>query len=322
MCSSDLLCGGHEGAGIVRQVGPGVDGFAVGDHVVTIFVPSCGRCRWCASGMQALCDEGASTLEGKRPGDTFRMTLPDGDGVAKMGLLGTFSEWQVYDQRSLIKIRSDVPFDVAAITSCAVPTGWGSAVVAADVKPGDVVVVMGVGGVGMSAVQGAAHSGAAHVIAVDPVAFKRDKALTLGATETFENMADATAFARSVTNGQGADSSIVTVGLLDGEAINEAFSAIRKAGTCVVTAQGDTRTRGIPGINLFEISMFQKRIQGAIYGMTSPNRSVPWLLDLYMGGQLKIDEMVTTEYSLDELNEGYADMRAGRNIRGVVRFPS
>ncbi|MGU3498720.1 NDMA-dependent alcohol dehydrogenase [Mycobacterium sp. C31M] len=315
------LCGGHEGAGIVRRVGPGVDAVGVGDHIVTSFLPSCGRCRWCATGLQNLCDSGATTLEGKRPGDTFRMTMPSGEGVAKMGLLGTFSEWQVYHESSVIKVRQDVPFTVAAIASCAVPTGWGSSVVAADVQPGDVVVVMGTGGVGMSAVLGAVHAGASHVIAVDPVKFKRDTALAMGATCAFDNMQDATRFARSVTNGQGADSSIVTVGLLDGEAINQAFAAIRKAGTCVVTAQGDTRARGIPGINLFEISMFQKRIQGAIYGMTSPRRAVPWLLDLYAEGRLRLDELVTTEYALDEINDGYADMHAGRNIRGVIRFP-
>lgn len=316
------LCGGHEGAGIVRKVGPGVYGLGEGDHVVTSFLPSCGRCRWCATGQQNLCDSGAATLKGKRDGDTYRMTLPGGDGVAKMGLLGTFSEWQVYDQMSLVKIRPDVPLPVAAIASCAVPTGWGSAVIAAEVKPGDVVIVMGTGGVGIHAVQGAAHCGASHVIAVDPVEFKRDMALRVGATQAFDNMEDATAFARTVTNGQGADSSIVTVGLLDGEAISQAFAAIRKAGTCVVAAQGDSRAKGIPDISLFQIPIFQKRIQGALYGMLSPQRAVPWLLDLYADGQLKLDEMVTTEYSLDDVNEGYADMHAGRNIRGVIRFPS
>jgi NDMA-dependent alcohol dehydrogenase len=313
------LCGGHEGAGIVRKVGPGVYGLEVGDHVLTSFSPSCGRCRWCATGMQNLCDNGAGILEGKQLDGTFRMAL-DGEGVATMALLGTFSEWQVYDQLSLVKIRKDVPLGAAALVSCGVPTGWGSAVNAAEVHPGDVVIVMGVGGVGINAVQGAAHAGAAHVIAVDPVQFKRDFALTVGATEAYPDMESATEFAKSITNGQGADSAIVTVGLVTGEAIAQAFSSIRKAGTCVVTAQGDTSAAGIPGVNLFEISMYQKRIQGVLYGMGSPHRTIPWLLDLYADGILKLDELITKEYTLDQINEGYADMREGRNIRGIIRY--
>lgn len=313
------LCGGHEGAGIIRKVGPGVYGLEVGDHVLTSFSPSCGRCRWCATGLQNLCDNGAGILEGKQLDGTFRMSL-DGQGVATMALLGTFSEWQVYDQLSLVKIRKDVPLAQAALVSCGVPTGWGSAVNAAETHPGDVVIVMGVGGVGINAVQGAAHAGAAHVIAVDPVEFKRDFALTVGATEAFPDMESATEFARSITNGQGADSAIVTVGLVTGEAIAQAFSSIRKAGTCVVTAQGDTSAAGIPNVNLFEISMYQKRIQGVLYGQGSPHRTIPWLLDLYADGILKLDELITKEYTLDQINEGYTDMREGRNIRGIIRY--
>lgn len=316
------ICGGHEGSGIIRKVGPGVYGLEVGDHILTSFVPSCGRCRWCATGLQNLCDNGSKILEGTQLDGTFRMTTAEGEGIATMGLLGTFSEWQVYDQLSVVKIRQDVPLDVASLVSCGVPTGWGSAVNAADVRPGDVVIVMGVGGVGINAVQGAAHAGAAHVIAVDPVKFKQEMALKVGATEAFDDIQAAADFARSITNGQGADSAIVTIGIVTGEAIGQAFSAIRKAGTCVVTAQGSTSAEGIPGVNLFEISMYQKRIQGVLYGMSSPHRTIPWLLDLYAEGILKLDELVTQEYTLDQINEGYADMRAGKNIRGIIRYPA
>lgn len=314
------ICGGHEGAGIVREVGPGVVGYDVGDHVITSFVPSCGVCRWCATGLQNLCDNGAIILEGAQLDGTFRMHYGDKD-VATMGVLGTFAEWQVYDQLSLVNIRKDVPLGVACLVSCGVPTGWGSAVNAAQVTPGDVVIVQGVGGVGINAVQGARHAGAAHIIAVDPVEFKREVALSLGATSAFAGMAEATEFARSVTNGQGADSSIITVGLLDGERIAEGFRAIRKAGTVVLTTQGSLKAEGIPGINLFELSMYQKRIQGALYGMGSPRREVPRLLDLYVAGHLKLDELVTKRYPLDGINEAYRDMHAGRNIRGVIEFP-
>lgn len=313
------LCGGHEGAGIVREVGAGVVGYQPGDHVITSFVPSCGVCRWCATGLQNLCDNGAIILEGAQLDGTFRMHYDDQD-VATMGVLGTFAEWQVYDQLSLVKIRDDVPLGVACLVSCGVPTGWGSAVNAAQVTPGDVVIVQGVGGVGINAVQGARHAGAAHIIAVDPVEFKRVFALSLGATAAFAGIQEATEFARSVTNGQGADSFIITVGLLEGERISEGFRAIRKAGTVVLTTQGSLAAEGIPGINLFELSMYQKRIQGALYGMGSPRREVPRLLDLYVAGHLKLDELVTRRYPLDDINEAYRDMHAGRNIRGVIEF--
>lgn len=312
------FCGGHEGAGIVRAVGPAVYGLEVGDHIVTSFIPSCGRCRWCATGLQQLCDNGAHILEGAQLDRTFRMHYQDED-VSTSAVLGTFSEWQVFDQASCVKIRDDVPLNVACLVACGVPTGWGSATIAADTKVGDVVIVEGVGGVGINAVQGARFAGASHVIAVDPVEFKRRSAMKLGATESFEDMDGAIQFARSITNGQGADSAIVTVGVVEGEHIAQAFNAIRKAGTVVVTSQGAVNKFGIE-INLFEISMYQKRIQGALYGMSSPREQIPLLLNLYAEGSLRLDELVTRRYTLDMINEAYRDMREGRNIRGVIDF--
>lgn len=312
------MCGGHEGSGVVTKVGPGVYGLEVGDHVVTSFIPSCGKCRWCASGLQQLCDNGMYIMNGSQMDGTFRMHL-DGKDIGSLAMLGTFSEWQVFDQMSVVKIRKDVPLNVACLVACGVPTGWGSAVNAAGVYPGDVVLVMGTGGVGMNAVQGAANAGAAHVVAVDPVEFKRDSALSFGATETFEDMDTATDFVRSITNGQGADSAIITTSVIDGDQVNAAFRAIRKAGTVAVTAQGAPDISGMP-INLFELSMFQKRIQGVLYGMSSPRKTIPALLDLYSAGILKLDELVTKRYAIEEINEGYRDMREGRIIRGVVDF--
>ncbi|MQY40767.1 NDMA-dependent alcohol dehydrogenase [Streptomyces sp. RB17] len=312
------VCGGHEGAGVVEEVGPGVYGFEVGDHVVTSFVPSCGKCKWCAGNLQQLCDNGMYIMNGGQMDGTYRMHL-DGKDIGTMAMLGTFSEWQVYDQMSLVKVRKDIPLDVACLVACGVPTGWGSAVNAAEVRPGHVVIVMGVGGVGMNAVQGAANIGASHVIAVDPVEFKRTSALEFGATEAFATIEEAADFARSITQGQGADSAIVTTSLIHGDRINEAFGAIRKAGIVAVTAQGSLTETGVP-INLFELSMFQKRIQGVLYGMTSPRKTIPALLDLYADGILKLDELVTKRYTIEQINEAYRDMREGRIIRGVVNF--
>jgi len=312
------FCGGHEAAGIVEEVGPGVRGLSVGDQIVTSFIPGCGRCRWCASGQQNLCDNGALMLTGTQLDGTFRMHL-DKEDIGQAGLISTFAEYSVMPEASCIKIPADIPAQVAALLGCAVPTGWGSAVNAAQVTPGDVIVVMGIGGVGISAVQGARHAGASRIIAVDPVESKRAVALELGATHAFADIAEAADLARSLTNGQGADAAIVTVGVLSGEHVGAAFSAIRKAGTVVVTAAAPETVVNV-NIGLLELTMYQKRIQGSLYGMMSPSKDVPRLLGLWQSGQLRLEELITRTYSLDEINQGYADLHAGLNMRGLIDF--
>jgi NDMA-dependent alcohol dehydrogenase len=313
--------GGHEGAGVVEAVGPNTKGWVVGDHVVFSFLPGCGRCRWCASGMQNLCDLGAHVINGTRFDDltSYRVHTTEGEPVGQMCGLGTFAEITCVDVNSAVKVDDDVPLEKACLLGCGVGTGWGSAVNSAQVRPGDTVIVMGVGGIGINAVQGAVHAGASHVIAVDPVALKRTKALELGATHAFADITEATEVAKRLTNGQGADSAIVTVGVVHGEHVAQAFSAIRKAGTVVVTALGDIFEVGIP-VSLGELTLFQKRIQGSLFGASSPSADIPRQLQMYRDGQLKLDELITTEYSLDEVARGYEDMHEGRNIRGVVRF--
>ncbi|MBA3605520.1 MAG: NDMA-dependent alcohol dehydrogenase [Actinomycetota bacterium] len=310
------FAGGHEGAGIVEQVGPNTPGYEVGDHVVMSFLPGCGRCRWCASGMQNLCDLGATLLAGSRADGSYRMSL-DGAPVGQMCGISTFSEFSVVSVDNAVKVADDLPLEKACLVGCGVGTGWGSAVNSAKVYPGHTVIVMGIGGIGINAVQGAAHAGASHVIAVDPVEFKREKAMELGATEAFADMAEATEFAQSVTNGQGADSAIVTVGVTKGEHIAQAFQAIRKAGTVVVTGLGDITEVGIP-ISPGELTLFQKRIQGSLFGESSPSRDILAMLELYRAGKVRLDELVTNTYTLDTINEGYADMHAGKNLRGVL----
>ncbi|MGQ0465018.1 MAG: NDMA-dependent alcohol dehydrogenase [Sporichthyaceae bacterium] len=312
------ICGGHEGAGVIEAVGPGVRELQVGDHVVAAFIPSCGRCRWCATGMQNLCDNGAFMMTGSQLDGTFRMRH-DGNDVAQTSLVGTFSERSVVPEWAAVKVPTEIPLQVAALVGCGVPTGWGSAVNAAQVRPGDVVIVMGVGGIGINAVQGARHAGASRIIAVDPLAFKRDTALKLGATDACANMIAATDLAQSLTNGQGADSAIVTVGIAQGEHLAQAFASIRKAGTVVLTAMANIDSSEIP-INLFELAMFQKRLQGALFGMMSPAHAIPYFMTLYQRGQLQLDELATRTYSLDDINQAYADLHAGVNIRGVVTF--
>ncbi len=313
------MAGGHEGAGIVTAVGPNTPGYEVGDHVVMSFLPGCGRCRWCASGQQNLCDLGATLLVGSRADGSFRARTSAGEDIGQMCGISTFCEETVVAVDSAVKVDVDIPLDKACLVGCGVGTGWGSAVNSAEVKPGQTVVIMGIGGIGINAVQGAAHAGASHVIAVDPIQFKREKAEEMGATHSFANMAEATEFAMSVTNGQGADSAIVTTGVIESTHIAEAFSSIRKAGTVVVTGLGNLMESKVE-VPAGELTLFQKRIQGSLFGASSPSRDIPWMLSLYQNGQLKLDELVTKTYSLDEVNQGYADMHAGTNIRGVIIY--
>jgi NDMA-dependent alcohol dehydrogenase len=314
------MIGGHEGAGIVEAVGPHTTGVDVGDPVVFSFLPVCGRCHWCATGHQNLCDLGATLLVGSRFDDptSFRFHA-NGTPLGQMSGTGSFAEYTTVDVRSLVKLPEDFSLEAACLIGCGVVTGWGSAVNSAAVKPGDIVVVMGVGGIGINAVQGAAHAGASEVVAVDPVAFKRETALKLGATSAFATMDEATEYVRSRTNGQGADSTIITVGVITGEHIAEGFASIRKAGTLVVTAIGALTNVGIPILGP-ELVLYQKRIQGSLFGAANPTTDILKLARLYQEGTIKIDELITRRYSLDEIARGYEDMHAGINMRGVITF--
>jgi S-(hydroxymethyl)glutathione dehydrogenase/alcohol dehydrogenase len=213
----------------------------------------------------------------------------------------------------------DIPLKSAALVGCGVPTGWGSVVRSANIRPGATVIVMGIGGIGANALQGAVHAGAATVIAVDPASFKQEKAVEFGATHAFPDIDQATEYARSITNGQGADAVIITIGRIEGEHVAQALAAIRKAGTVVLTGLGDITATGAP-IALGDLTLMQKRLQGSLFGESNPRHDIPNLLRTYQAGQLKLDEPVTREYTLDQVAEACADMHAGKNIRGVVVF--
>ncbi|MFC4946118.1 NDMA-dependent alcohol dehydrogenase [Pseudonocardia sp. GCM10023141] len=316
------MAGGHEGAGIVTKAGNNSKGIKEGDHVVFSFLPSCGHCRWCAQGMQNLCDLGAGILAGPRWTDptSYRLHLAGTDTpVGQMCGISTFLETTVVSADSAVKVPDDIPLDVACLVGCGVGTGWGSAVNSANVQPGHTVIIMGIGGIGINAVQGAAHAGASNVIAVDPVAFKREKAQELGATHAVETMEEATELAKQFTNGQGADSTIVTVGVIKSEHVGQAMGSIRKAGTCVVTALGNMTDVGVP-ISLADLTLSQKRLQGALFGASNPNWDILRQLQLYREGVLKLDELVTKTYKLDDIGQGYQDMHDGKNIRGVIKY--
>lgn len=313
------VAGGHEGAGVVEEVGPNTPGWKVGDRVVLTFLPMCGLCRWCASGMQNLCDNGRNILSGVREDGSRRMSL-NGTQIGQGAGVATFSEWSTVSVQSAIKIPDDIPLDVAALTSCGVGTGWGSAVRSADVRPGDVVIVMGTGGIGMNAVQGAKHGGASVIIAVDPVEMKRQASFEFGATHAVDTMEEATRIAQSFTNGQGADSAIVCVGITTGEHIAQAVDSIRKAGTVVMTGLPCAADDVAIPVSLRHLVLFQKRLQGSLFGASNPSRDIPALLEMYRQGHLKLDEMITHRYRLDDINDGYEDMRSGENLRGIIDY--
>ncbi|MDT3444949.1 MULTISPECIES: NDMA-dependent alcohol dehydrogenase [unclassified Pseudofrankia] len=311
---------GHEGAGIVTKAFANDRGINEGDHVVFSSMPSCGHCRYCASGMQTLCNLSAGMLAGVRSSDgSYRLHLTDGTPVGQMCGISTFTATTTAPVTSVIKIDKDIPLDKACLAGCAVGTGWGSAVNSANVQPGDIVVVMGIGGIGANALQGAVHAGASQIIAVDPLAFKREKAMVLGATHAVASMEEASEIARQFTNGQGADSVVITVGVLKPEHVGQGVAAIRKAGTCVLTAVAPTVDVGAQ-IPLFDFVLSGKRLVGSLFGETNPTRDIPRQLRLYQEGKLNLDAMVTNTYTLDQVAQGYRDMHAGRNIRGVIRF--
>lgn len=205
------------------------------------------------------------------------------------------------------------------LIGCGVPTGFGSAVHAAATEPGDTILIYGVGGVGINSVQGAALAGARNVVAVDPLPNKREIAEQLGATHSAETAEQAAELVHQLTDGVGADKAIVTVDVVTSEVVTDAFNAIRKGGTVVVTGLADPtkNTIEIPGTIL---TLFEKRIQGSLFGSGDPFHDIPRMVELYQSGDLKLDELITQTYTLDQVNQGYQDLLDGKNVRGVIKY--
>lgn len=314
------IIGGHEGSGVVVEVGEGVTKVEVGDHISCSFVPACGTCPPCAAGKQNLCDLGARTFGGGMITDgTYRTHTADGKNLGTLAKLGTFAEHMVLAEASIIKVEPDLALDAVCLVSCGVATGYGSAVSRADVSAGDTVVVVGCGGIGSNAVQGAAVAGAAHVIAVDPVEFKREMAMQFGATHAVASMEEAKPLVNDLTWGRMANSTILTPGVLYGDMIQPAMDLTSKGGTVVATAVAPMDQTEV-SLDLARLTLSQKELKGTIFGSASPNARIPELLMLYRQGKLKLDELITKRYTLDEINQGYQDMNDGLNIRGVIAF--
>ncbi|CCQ14749.1 Alcohol dehydrogenase [Rhodococcus sp. AW25M09] len=331
LCHSDLhlldgdlpprfpIVGGHEGSGIIEEVGPGVTKVKPGDHVVCSFIPNCGTCRYCSTGRQNLCDMGATILEGCMPDGTFRRRDSKGTEFGAMCMLGTFSERATISQHSVVKVDDWLPLETAVLVGCGVPSGWGTAVYTGGVRAGDSVIIYGIGGLGINAVQGAVHSGAKYVLVVDPLEFKRNQALKFGATHAFADYESAQEKLTELTWGQGADQALILVGTVDEGVVQAATAAIGKGGTVVITGLADPEklTVHLSGTDLV---LNQKTIKGTLFGSANPQYDIVRLLRLYDAGQLKLDELITTTYSLEQVNEGYQDLRDGKNMRGVIHF--
>src|SRR5246127_16316 len=311
------VVGGHEGAGIVEAVGPSVTRIKVGDHVTCSFIPDCGKCRYCSTGRQQLCDAGKNAGTGMFPDGTFRFHQ-GGEDFGGLCVLGTFSQYAVVHEYSVIKIPEEIPFDVAALVACGVPTGWGSAVRPGGVRAGQTVVIYGTGGVGMNAVQGAALAGAKNVVVVDPVEFKRDQATSVfGATHAFATAKEAHEFVRETTWGQLADHAIMTPNAVTEEMVNAAVAMTGKGGKVTITAVGHINERAVH-FHAGALIGYMRQVRGALFGDSNPLYDIPMLLGLYKSGQLKLDELVTRKYTLDQVNQAYQDMNDGKNIRGVI----
>ncbi len=313
------VIGGHEGSGIVEAVGPGVSSVAPGDHVSMSFIPSCGRCKWCSTGRQFLCDEGAKLFDIGMMSDGREAHHVKGQPIGRYAQIGSFSEYALISENSVVRVEPDLPLDVVALVSCGVATGFGSATERAGTKPGDNVAVIGIGGIGINAVQGARAAGAKRVIAIDPVEFKREQAMAFGATHTYSSIEDALAAVPDLTWGDMCDRVVLSAGVVHGDMVEPALNLTAKDGTLVVTGLAPMVETDAQ-MNLFMLSMMNKEIKGTVFGSTNPRAQIPNLLSMYREGELKLDELITRRYPLEEINQGYVDMRDGKNLRGVIDF--
>lgn len=301
---------GHEGAGVVEQVGSAVTHVRPGDHVVLNWTPACRQCWFCAHGEPHLCERALV--------DTFSMpygTDAAGDALVPVMGTGTFATETLALGRALVPVHPDVPLDVAALVGCAVTTGFGSAVYTAGVRPGESVVVIGCGGVGLSAVLGSVYAGAERVIAVDPVAPRRELAARLGATDVLDPAAgDVAAAVGGLTGGRGADRVLEVVGR--SETIQVAWQCARRGGTVAVVGAG--RYDDPVSFPAFDLFFAAKTLVGSQYGSCDPDRDFPLILGLWQDGTLDLDSLIGARVPLEGVNQALADLRSGTGLRTVI----
>ena len=302
---------GHESAGIVEQVGSEVSYVKPGDHVITCLSVFCGQCDFCMAGKPNLCTKEAT----RRPLDKPQRLSKDGNPVFQFLDLSSFAEQMLVHEGAVVKIREDMPLDRAALIGCGVTTGVGAVLNTAQVRPGDTVAVIGCGGVGLSAVQGAAIAGAGRIIAVDMVDTKLKLAESFGATDLVNaKEGDPVAQVIEMTAG-GVDHAFEAIGLKI--AAEQAFGMLKNGGAATVIGM-------IPIGQKVELDGFQflmeKRIQGSNMGSNKFRIDMPKYIDMYLAGKLKLDEMVSARIKLDEINDGFEAMKVGEIARSVILF--
>jgi alcohol dehydrogenase len=308
---------GHEAAGEVVQLGEGVSDLALGDHVALVFVPSCGHCVPCSEGRPALCEPGAAAngagtlLSGHR-----RLAAVGGESVHHHLGCSAFAEYAVVSRRSLVKLDPALPFDEAALFGCAVLTGVGAVVNTAQVRAGQSVAVVGLGGVGLAAVLGAVAAGAREVIAIDLSLAKREMALSMGATRAFDGADPACVEqVREATSG-GLDHVFEFAGSV--RAFETAYRITRRGGT--------TTTAGLPppganfGLPIVNLVAEERTLKGSYIGTCVPTRDLPRYVALYRGGRLPVNRLMSGRLRLDEINEGFDRLHAGTAVRQVIVF--
>lgn len=305
---------GHEGAGVVEAIGAGVRDVAVGDHVVLAWIPSCGRCRFCATGHPALCSDRQGV---ERRGGPPRLHDGTGEGIHQFLDTSAFAERVLVREEGVIPIPADIPLEIAALVGCAVLTGVGAVTRTARVEPGSVVAVFGCGGVGLNVIQGAILAGASRVIAVDRSAEALALARRFGATDTLPtgdpDVGDPARAIRKLTSG-GADYAFEVIGLP--ETIAQAWESIGPSGRAVVVGLTPPRSQ----VTLRADFLNEKALLGCIFGSSVPRVDVPRVLTLYRAGRLKLDELAARRYTLDQINEALAALHGGAPGRGIVVF--
>lgn len=308
---------GHEGSGVVEAVGPGVHGLAVGDHVIQTFIGPCGECGACRRGQRTFCEQ-AMPQDGTLLDGTFRMHGLDGAPIATTLRLGTFSAHTVTPEINCVRIPKDMDMIPAALVSCGVATGVGAAVNVAAVQPGHTVLVMGIGGVGSAALLGAALAGAGTLIAVDVTDAKREAALAAGATVFVDAAAeDVLAAVRQATGGRGVDKVLLTMDRILGEHYGLAVACAAPGGAVVQV--GTTQLDHVP-VSPNEFLRRQISFTGTVFGGMDPGAEALRWIELHQAGRLPIERFVTRTYDLDDINQAFDDLAAGRNVRGVVVF--
>jgi len=305
---------GDEGAGVVEAVGAGVQTLKLGDHVILSWAPTCGRCHYCVIGRPNLCEQ-RRPGQGVLPDGTTRLSL-GGKPVYQYGHVATYASVTVVAESSAIAIDPDMPLDRAALIGCSVMTGVGAVINTAAVPPGASMAVFGVGGVGLNVVQGGAMVAAQPIIAVDVVGAKLEQAEALGATHTVDaSKTDPVAEIRHITR-RGADFTFVAVG--DARAVGQAADALAPGGTCVVI--GVPATGATLPLDVRPLVTGERVIRGSSYGSARTREDLPRLVALYRSGRLKIDELITRRYGLDEANEAFRALAAGELSRGLIVF--